>query len=141
MFARRTFNLMRGSSRICRSIPKRNYSLKILQNEYFPDSFEAEFEIDAAEANPIKMFLDEEFIRTLSERQRMARLIEEDPDNFPGISHGETITDYFERQYKGILPQVVEDFNFNALPEPEPATIDDEAGAEDPTSHISKIKK
>eukprot|EP00344_Euplotes_crassus_P007918 CAMPEP_0197007146 /NCGR_PEP_ID=MMETSP1380-20130617/39228_1 /TAXON_ID=5936 /ORGANISM="Euplotes crassus, Strain CT5" /LENGTH=87 /DNA_ID=CAMNT_0042427103 /DNA_START=165 /DNA_END=425 /DNA_ORIENTATION=+ len=85
-------------------------------------------------------YIDEEFIRHLSEEQRMVKLMDQDPESFPQRVKGEPLVRYFERQYKGILPQIVEDFNFNALPEPESTTIDDEQGAEDSALKHFKAK-
>ena len=144
MFARRTFNLMRNSSQSLRNIGKRNYSLKTLTEEYFPEEIENDFlptDSEAADALPIMRYLDEDTIRDITERQRMIKLMDDDPDTFPQRKEGETVLAYFERQYSRVLPQIVEDFNFNALPEPEPAKIDDNSGAEDPTSRILKVKK
>ena len=64
---------------------------------------------DAAEANPMRHFYQDSIIQEMTEIQRMMKLTMHEPRRFLNI--------------KGIYPEIVEDFNFNALPEPSPTKI------------------
>ncbi|CAI2371408.1 unnamed protein product [Moneuplotes crassus] len=131
MFARRSFNLINKLSTFLKSISKRDYSPKTPQLEYFEDFFEPDCEMDPAEVTLAQKIIDEELLSSLYCRLRLAKLIELDPYSFPDIIQGETIADYIERQYRGILPQINRDFNYNVFSTHRLHTIDDIAVAKD----------
>ena len=103
------YNSLRRFSHSLVSNPQRSYV--IYQK---PSDSDAE----AAEANPIRHFYQDEVIQELTEMQRMHKIAtEHEPRRF--------------YNFENFFPQVVEDFNFNALPEPEPVKSGELEGAAD----------
>ena len=89
-------------------LPSRDYNSYIQQTDS---------DNDAAEGNPIRYFYQDDIIQELTEMQRMHKLTLEEPRTLYNI--------------KGVFPEVVEDFNFNALPEPSSDKSGEMEGAAD----------
>ena len=112
MFLKRQYRQIKPVFNIWRLgiFPRRNYSE--YTEFYQPDTNKITLENDseAAEANPMKYFYQEDVLQQIVESQRMLMLeIENSEERYLNI--------------KGVYPEVVEDFNFNALPEPEESQL------------------
>eukprot|EP00345_Euplotes_harpa_P015996 CAMPEP_0168334410 /NCGR_PEP_ID=MMETSP0213-20121227/10252_1 /TAXON_ID=151035 /ORGANISM="Euplotes harpa, Strain FSP1.4" /LENGTH=152 /DNA_ID=CAMNT_0008339051 /DNA_START=59 /DNA_END=517 /DNA_ORIENTATION=+ len=120
MLLRRQFkNTIKGANLMKSSLVKKywkstiGFPLRTYIVKYKPSDTDTE----AAEANPIKYFYQDEIIREMTEIQRMMKIVANEPRTYYNI--------------KGLFPEIVEDFNFNALTEPSSSKESDDGIAAD----------